>query len=105
MCAGAGSDIRWDAINGQGLNDKFSSVSVPKGLQVLAHEHNHISGYTQVFVEDTTDLGFWTIKYHASQFQKKIMKHAFMKIQITLVNHSVSQWVIKERSLMLQILS
>ena len=58
MCAGAGSDIRWDTINGQGLNDKFSSVSVPKGLQVLAHEHNHINGYTQVFVEDTTDLGF-----------------------------------------------
>ena len=61
MCAGAGSDVRATEIVAKGLNDKFSSVSVPKGLQVLAHMHDHStgggSGLTQTFTEDTTDLG------------------------------------------------
>ena len=54
MCAGAGSDIR---LSGHDLNDKFSSVSVPKELQVLAHVCDESSSFSKIFVEDTS-LGF-----------------------------------------------
>ena len=48
LCGNLGqTDI--DIINARGLNDKFSSVTVPAGLQVTVYEHGHNGGYSKVF--------------------------------------------------------
>ena len=52
ICSGLGS-VDYGQISALGLNDQFSSATVPIGLRVTVYEHN-FNGGTRVYTEDTS---------------------------------------------------
>ena len=56
MCAGTGG-TDYPEIDAVDLNDKFSSVKVPSGFQVVAFEHPGYSGEARLYTGDVPKIG------------------------------------------------
>ena len=58
MCASIGrARVDYIEIRDAGLNDQFSSVTVPRGVRVTAYEHAGLGGDSRIFTEDNPRFG------------------------------------------------
>ena len=65
LCASITRDrVDYPEIRDAGLNDQFSSVTVPHGIKVTAYQHANLGGNSRVFTEDTPRFGVSDINFN-----------------------------------------
>ena len=52
FCSGLGR-VSYHEINGEGLNDRFSGVTVPPGLKAIAYEHAGCGGGSRTYTDNS----------------------------------------------------
>ena len=63
LCSGVGT-VTYTEINDLGLNDAFSSATVPSGLKVTVYQHANNGGDSRVFTEDTPRFGASDVNFN-----------------------------------------